>query len=75
MAHAPAGEPRPKRRRPIPTHGGVCPPPPSALDQYSADRKAGIGQAQATGYLAAYADSDITRQLASYGKAMHGEGA
>jgi hypothetical protein len=39
---------------------------PSALDQYSADRKAGIRQAQAIAYLAADADSDLARQLASY---------
>ena len=63
----------PEAPPPDPDAWGACPPLPSALDQYSADRKAGIGQAQAIAYLAADADSDLARQLASYGKAMHGK--
>jgi hypothetical protein len=53
---------------------GRMPSPALGARQYSADRKVGIGQAQAITYLAADADSDLARQLASYGKAMLGEG-
>jgi hypothetical protein len=53
---------RPTAPPPDPDAWGACPPLPSALDQYSADRKAGVGQAEALAYLAADADSDRRRR-------------
>jgi hypothetical protein len=60
---------------PDPDAWGACPPLPSALDQYSADVKAGVGKGEALAYLAADADSDLERALARYGRAVDGAGA
>ena len=56
---------------PDPTAWGACPPLPSPLEQYSVDVKSGASRVEALAALAADADSDLARALASLGRAMH----